>query len=52
MANSARLEISLEFSPKESRVAPIMTWGIFFALFWMLLGVVAFLYLLKAKDAA
>ena len=35
-----------------SKIGPIMTWGIFFALFWMALGVVAFLYLLQAKDAA
>jgi hypothetical protein len=35
-----------------SKIASIMTWGICFALFWMALGVVAFLYLLKAKDAA
>jgi hypothetical protein len=30
----------------------IMTWGIFFGFFWMGLGVLAFLYLLKAKDKA
>lgn len=30
----------------------IMTWGILFAIFWMGLGAIAFLYLLKSKDAS
>jgi uncharacterized membrane protein len=29
-----------------------MTWGIFFAIFWMSIGVVCFAYMLKAKDKA
>lgn len=31
-------------------VGPIMTWGICFALLFLSLGVVAFAYLLKARD--
>lgn len=29
-----------------------MIWGIFFAIIWLLLGVLAFRFMLKAKDKA
>jgi hypothetical protein len=49
---SSRLHFLLEKLKMGDTMPIIMIWGIFFALLWLLVGFLAFRYMLNAKDKA